>query len=174
MNIGSLLLLVSVVFASSYTWVHYDDTTTAEVSLIEKADKRCRKEEAMRIAVESFRRAWDNYNTGNLAKMALSYQHGAQFTFSPDPSKCDQTVSIDLVQAFQAAYNAGDRGECILKAVEWDEMDRTVKIRSTDFHGPVGQNLTAVEAIVYFSSDYGCNYKAYQYVASSLACISKS
>lgn len=124
----------------------------------------------MRAAVETYRRSWDNYNQGNFAKLALSYQPGAQFTFAPNPDACKDTISIDLVQAFSAAYNSGDRGEYVLKSVEWDEFERSVKIRSTDFHGPMGQNLTAIDAQVYFSSDYGCNYKAYHYVATSLNC----
>jgi len=139
--------------------------------LQEKADQRCRKEEAMKAAVETYRRAWDNYNHGNLARMALSFQPGAQFTFAPDPNACDKTVTLDLVQTFQAAYAAGDRGEYVLKSVEWDEYERTVKIRSTDFHGPFGQNLTAVDSQVFFSADYGCNYKAYLYVATSFFCL---
>lgn len=138
--------------------------------LIEKADKRCKKEEAMRAAVEAYRRAWDNYNQGNFAKMSLSYQPGAQFTFAPNPAACSETIDIDLVQAFTAAYQSGDRGEYVLKSVEWDEFERSVKIKSTDFHGPMGQNLTAVDSQVFFSSDYGCNYKAYHYVATSLNC----
>lgn len=143
----------------------------ANEGAFEKADKKCKKEEAMKVAVETYRRAWDNYNQGNFAKMALSYQPGAQFTFAPDPADCAKTISLDLVQTFSAAYAAGDRGEYILKSVEWDELERTVKIRSTDLHGPMGMNLTAVDAQVYFSSDYGCNYKVYQYVASNLKCV---
>ncbi len=137
---------------------------------MEKADKRCKKEEAMKIAVETYRRAWDNYNQGNFAKMSLSFQPNAQFRFTPDPSQCDKTISLDLVQTFTAAHAAGDRGEFILKSVEWDEFERTVKIRSTDLHGPYGKNLTAVDSQVYFSSDYGCNYKVYSYVSSPLSC----
>lgn len=143
---------------------------SASEAVEKAADKKCKKEEAMKVAVETYRRAWDNYNQGNFAKMALSYQPGAQFTFAPDPADCGKTISLDLVPTFSAAYAAGDRGEYILKSVEWDELERTVKIRSTDLHGPMGMNLTAVDAQVYFSSDYGCNYKVYSYVASNLKC----
>lgn len=138
----------------------------------EKADsKKCKREEAIKVAVEAYRRAWDNYNAGNMVRMALSYQPGAQFTFNPDFEDCSKTVSVDLVQAFTQAFASGDRGEFILKAVEWNEYDRTVKIRSTDLHGPYGQNLTSLDAQVLFSADYGCNYKAYHYTATSLHCL---
>lgn len=125
----------------------------------------------MKASVEAYRRAWDNYNQGNFVRMALSYQPGAQFIFTPDVEDCSKTVSIDLVPAFTAAYAAGDRGEYVLKSVEWNEYERTVKIRSTDFHGPFGTNLTAVDSQILFSADYGCNYKAYSYTATIFQCL---
>lgn len=150
---------------------HLLGLATAVLASVEKADSRCTKDEAMRACVETYRRAWDHYNTGNFPRMALSFQPGAQFQFSPDPGACTKLVSLDLLQSFRAAYDAGDRAEYMLKAVEWDEYERTVKIRSTSLHGPMGTNLTAVDTQVYFSADYGCNYKAYLYVAMPFTCL---